>query len=91
MTKWLGCKKQFCRLNYAGEKGFPDPISTVYVETFPHQQAILEPLAGCPRIQVTSEAVYRVQNQIPHVKGSAPQDHPPLQVPVTHLGHYLCF
>lgn len=31
------------------------------------------------------------QHQIPQLEGSVPQDHPPLQIPITSPGCYLCF
>lgn len=47
--------------------------------------------AGCPRIQVSSDAIYQKIESDSTVKGSVSQDHPPLQTPATTLAWCLCF
>ena len=68
-------------------KGFLDPILTCVCGGFPTAaNNSLRPAAGVWEFNsILILSTWR-QNQIPQVKGSVPQDFPPLQVPVTSSG-----
>ena len=58
---------------------------------FPHQKAILRCRQGAPEFDSILTLFTPRENQSPQVKGSVPQDNPPLQTPVLNPGCHLCF
>lgn len=56
-----------------------------------HHQEILRAPARCPIIQLNSDTFYPEIASDAVAKDSVPQDCPPLQMPVTSPGYYLCF
>ena len=73
--------------------GFLDPVPKCMRVGVPTQANNSPTPPGCPATQFTSILTLSTQgeHEIPLVKGSAPQDRPPLQTLITSLGCYLYF